>query len=560
MPTGRDLSPPGFVPKAPTAGSYVQRHPTHYWYRSDIADLVERTYAKFGRDRIHINTYHDHPATEFVSHPKYGGRDSTSFDVWGPGGRGDPLPRAIGQHVFNYLFEDKDPPDIEWCIYQGRMWVRGEGIQDSPNGRPIDSDPAHVNHAHFTYLGPDVPRQVIPKPQPKPKPKPAPKPPPKPRKYGKEDPIWGVDVASHQQGFSLTRAKTEGYDFAWVKATEGPYLDGTTYVNPLYRKQMGEARAAGMTVGSYVFLVETKVEPQLDLFMRTIGGVEAVEGQMIAIDFEAYPGYPYLTPTNATLKAFVKGLRKRIGNHPIILYSGKGFWNGGDPSGPVTAYDPDLVTWDANYPLDFERGTGSELYFDALEYGWGARWGGREPMFWQFSSTGLVAGHALDVNAFRGTPAELKALTKAALAPKPPVEIPPKPPEAPADEIKAIWKTLVDHDKALLGLDERIKTLESKKCKCSENLSFGARPAPFPSTEKEKPMSSPIDVVSPEPRKPGEEKGDLPYKAIIAAVLLLANTIMEVYETGSLAPDALQAIIANIVVPIAVYFMSNRRQ
>jgi hypothetical protein len=42
--------------------------------------------------------------------------------------------------------------------------------------------------------------------------------------------------------------------------------------------------------------------------------------------------------------------------------------------------------------------------------GWGKPWGDQEPMIWQFTLAGSVAGLHGDVNAFQGTGAELLAL------------------------------------------------------------------------------------------------------------------------------------------------------
>ena len=41
------------------------------------------------------------------------------------------------------------------------------------------------------------------------------------------------------------------------------------------------------------------------------------------------------------------------------------------------------------------------------------RWGGIEPMIWQFMPASLVAGMHLDVDAYRGTREQLLALTRA---------------------------------------------------------------------------------------------------------------------------------------------------
>lgn len=78
------------------------------------------------------------------------------------------------------------------------------------------------------------------------------------------------------------------------------------------------------------------------------------------VDFEEYSNrdYPHYEPTNATLKAFVAELQQRIGSHPVLLYSGQGYWNGGTPSGDVSQYGEDLVTWDAFYPLHPQAGLG----------------------------------------------------------------------------------------------------------------------------------------------------------------------------------------------------------
>ncbi len=123
---------------------YVQQHPANYDWRDDIEELTARL-VNMDRfyEKIWINTYEGHP-------PGWN-RDMTSFDVWGFGGRGDPLPEEIGREVFDVIFDDPNPPDIWWIIYRGRMWTRAGGDQPSPPGPP-DSDPEHNQHIHVTYL------------------------------------------------------------------------------------------------------------------------------------------------------------------------------------------------------------------------------------------------------------------------------------------------------------------------------------------------------------------------------------------------------------------------
>jgi predicted chitinase len=123
---------------------YVRQHPTNYEWRDDIEKLTARivNMDEFYK-KIWINTYKGHP-------PGWN-RDTTSFDVWGFEGRGDPLPKELGDKVFDVLFNDPDPPNIWWTIWQGRMWTRAGGWQASPPGPP-GSDPQHNQHIHVTYV------------------------------------------------------------------------------------------------------------------------------------------------------------------------------------------------------------------------------------------------------------------------------------------------------------------------------------------------------------------------------------------------------------------------
>jgi hypothetical protein len=123
---------------------YVWEHPTNYIWRDDIERLTRKLVNMPElRGKVWINTYKGHP-------PGWN-RDTTSFDVWGFGGRGDPLPLEIGQRVFDVIFNDPNPPDIWWTIYRGRMWTRIGGWGPSSPGPP-DSDARHDRHIHGTYL------------------------------------------------------------------------------------------------------------------------------------------------------------------------------------------------------------------------------------------------------------------------------------------------------------------------------------------------------------------------------------------------------------------------
>jgi GH25 family lysozyme M1 (1,4-beta-N-acetylmuramidase) len=233
------------------------------------------------------------------------------------------------------------------------------------------------------------------------------------------NPIFGIDVhPEYQKGFDFERAKAQGYEYAFIKASEGPYRDGTTYVPTGLKDFHARAQASGMIVGLYHFLLESDGDDpqrggriQADLFYRTIQSVGGTQGKLIAVDFEAYyDKYPWLWPTNETLKAFVSSLRTRIGNHPIVLYSVRSYWNEtGTPSGDFDQYGAD-VAWDARYADMQPHNRPRDHYHELQDWGWGKPWGGVTPMFWQFTSSGLVSGQYIDVDAYRLTFKDLRSL------------------------------------------------------------------------------------------------------------------------------------------------------
>ena len=190
----------------------------------------------------------------------------------------------------------------------------------------------------------------------------------------KQSPIFGIDISGWQPAdMDMAQAKSEGYEFCVVKATEGPHPDGRTYDNVYYEKQLQNARDAGMVVGAYHYLVEADTKTQVDHFLEVVANVE---GLLLQIDYEEYNHYPDLSPRPSTLDTFVAELKARIGSHPILLYSGRRYWYEEPPNGDVT--DPQIVTWDANYPYAGDPRTGPELYAEVWDWdrAWGARWGG----------------------------------------------------------------------------------------------------------------------------------------------------------------------------------------
>jgi hypothetical protein len=126
----------------------VNAHPTHYRWKPDVKDEVERYLNMDGFEgKIWIVTYRWHPPHD----PPNITRDyaAESYDVWDWDGRGIALPSELGSRVDKAIFNDDKGLPIDWRIYKGWMWDDHRGfVRWNP---PEDgSDPGHWKHGHYT--------------------------------------------------------------------------------------------------------------------------------------------------------------------------------------------------------------------------------------------------------------------------------------------------------------------------------------------------------------------------------------------------------------------------
>jgi hypothetical protein len=99
---------------------------------------------------VRVNTYFEHP-----EHPNGGSwgdwlgysTQKRSYDVWGSGGRGDPVGREKGQRALMRVFNDPNPPFIAWCIWRGWIWTPEAGWQRFND----DGTGLHFDHPHITF-------------------------------------------------------------------------------------------------------------------------------------------------------------------------------------------------------------------------------------------------------------------------------------------------------------------------------------------------------------------------------------------------------------------------
>jgi hypothetical protein len=159
-----------------------------------------------------------------------------------------------------------------------------------------------------------------------------------------------------------------------------------------------------------------------------------LDGRLVMVDVEdlSYDGLDY-APQARHVQGFIRELRRRIGDHPILIYSADWFWK---PriGRSIKALFPDLVagedivTWDAEY-VEPRTGFASAVWDNPLIQGgkkWEERWGGIPHRILQFTDRALVQGQYMDADKFNGTLDELKALTRthkpAPVSPPPPEE------------------------------------------------------------------------------------------------------------------------------------------
>ncbi|HVB45470.1 MAG TPA: GH25 family lysozyme [Streptosporangiaceae bacterium] len=223
---------------------------------------------------------------------------------------------------------------------------------------------------------------------------------------------FGIDAASFQK--TVNWAQVDAIcTFGFEKVTQG-----TWYKNPYWpdakTAMAARAKASGFVPGAYLFLEEGNGAAQADYFAAQAGDLT---GFSLAVDVEPTGNS---RPVLADALACTARLRERYPRHPIGGYIPHWYWGSQD-----TTFTDWL--WASQYVTGF--GTPASLY-PQVPASWWEPYGGRQPSLLQFTSTAIVAGvaGAVDCSAFRGTPAELRALLLPPTTPPPP---PPPPPTIP---------------------------------------------------------------------------------------------------------------------------------
>ena len=216
--------------------------------------------------------------------------------------------------------------------------------------------------------------------------------------------IFGVDVSGHQDGMSLKRSADEGMKFAIILTTDGTYRDRC------YRSHIEDAKASGLVTAAYHYLRNpaegTTVRQQVDAALSVMGA----QKRPVWIDVET------------SLDLHVNHIRecKRLfeaaGVRVIGAFSYVPYWEG-----MISPREPDSAEfgafWVAAYGAN-RTGPPSTIYPGDSHAQWTCPLGNQKPILWQFGSKAQVAGFTVDINAFRGTTDQLRALFYGASTPK----------------------------------------------------------------------------------------------------------------------------------------------
>ena len=206
--------------------------------------------------------------------------------------------------------------------------------------------------------------------------------------------VFGLDVSGHQHSVDWSSVASDGTQFSYIKATEGPW-----YVNPDFASQYDGAYQAGLVRGAYHFALpnDSSGGAQASYFVANGGGWSA-DGRTLpgALDIEYNP-----------YGAECYGLRKSAMVAWIASFD--------DTYEALTSVWPIIYTttqW-------WEQCTGNYGGFASEDPLWIASYGGSPGTlpagwafctFWQYATAGAFPG---DQDMFNGSRRELTRLATA---------------------------------------------------------------------------------------------------------------------------------------------------
>ena len=208
--------------------------------------------------------------------------------------------------------------------------------------------------------------------------------------------IYGIDISEHNDGLSCARAAREGIDFAIIRTTDGTYKDRC------YRSHLDDAESAGLITAAYHYLRNpsegTTIAQQVQAALEVMGDLK----RPMWLDCETPAGL-HVDHIRECKREF-----ERRGVRVIGCYSYVPYWEG-----RIAPHEPDShafgAFWVAAYGQN-RTGAPRDIYPGDQHHQWNYPLGNQKPILWQYGSNAQVAGYNVDINAYRGSKAQLKAL------------------------------------------------------------------------------------------------------------------------------------------------------
>lgn len=207
----------------------------------------------------------------------------------------------------------------------------------------------------------------------------------KPINFGRASPrklaVHGVDVSRWQANIDWAKLRTQGANFAYIKAT-----DGGDHLDPMFRRNWNAAKEAGLKRGAYHFFYWCRVaSQQADWFIRNVPKDPDALPPVIDVEWNGDSSCkrrPSRQQVLEKMQVFMDALERHYGKRPII-YTAPDFYRD-NLQGAFQDY-PFWLRAVAEHP--------SRVYP-------GRRW-----LFWQYSGSGLSQGvnGRIDLNVFHGS-------------------------------------------------------------------------------------------------------------------------------------------------------------
>ena len=209
-----------------------------------------------------------------------------------------------------------------------------------------------------------------------------------PINFGKSSPhklaVHGVDISRWQDNMDWETLRSQGANFAYIKAT-----DGGDHLDPMFKTNWRRAKEAGVKRGAYHFFYWCRTAgEQADWFIRNVPKEKGALPPVIDVEWNHGSSCKQRLSRARVLekiKVFAERLEKHYGQRPII-YTAPDF------------YEDNLTGELLDYPF----------WLRSVAAHPSVRYPGRKWLFWQYSGSGLSKGvkGRIDLNVFHGSEAE----------------------------------------------------------------------------------------------------------------------------------------------------------